>query len=89
MQRDLYEKFVDCGADLVFGSHPHVIQPTEWYKGKLIVYSLGNFIFNGESEFAVYGALDSEIVRVGLVNGKIVYIEIYPTRHNETSVRLR
>lgn len=89
LQRDLYEKFVDCGADLVFGSHPHVIQPTEWYKGKLIVYSLGNFIFNGESEFAVYGALDSEIVRVGLVNGKIVYTEIYPTRHNETSVRLR
>jgi len=89
MQRELYEKFIDSGADVVFGSHPHVIQPTEWYKGKLIVYSLGNFIFNGEAEFAAYGALDSEIVRLGIVNGKIVYTEIYPTRHNETSVRLK
>jgi len=40
---------IDAGADLVVGSHPHVIQPTENYKGKQIVYSLGNFIFDGMS----------------------------------------
>ena len=38
--------FVDNGADFVICSHPHVIQPIEQYKGKLICYSLGNFIFD-------------------------------------------
>lgn len=35
------------GADLVLGHHPHVIQGIEDYKGKKIVYSLGNFCFGG------------------------------------------
>lgn len=37
---------IDAGADLVVGAHPHVIQPYEMYRGKLIVYSLGNFVFD-------------------------------------------
>lgn len=36
---------IDCGADMVVGSHPHVIQGIELYKGKIICYSLGNFSF--------------------------------------------
>ncbi|MDP4161321.1 MAG: CapA family protein [Bacillota bacterium] len=40
---------VDQGADLVLGHHPHIIQPCETYKGKYIVYSLGNFVFGGNS----------------------------------------
>lgn len=38
--------FVDAGADLVIGSHPHVIQNSEIYQGVPIYYSLGNFIFD-------------------------------------------
>ncbi len=38
--------FIDAGADVVIGSHPHVIQPIENYKNKFIFYSLGNFIFD-------------------------------------------
>lgn len=38
--------FVDAGADLVIGSHPHVVQEKEEYRGKMIYYSLGNFIFD-------------------------------------------
>ncbi|MFC3885646.1 CapA family protein [Bacillus songklensis] len=38
---------VDNGADLVLGHHPHVVQGIEEYKGKFIVYSLGNFMFGG------------------------------------------
>ncbi|MFC4781439.1 CapA family protein [Eubacterium multiforme] len=38
---------IDCGATMVLGSHPHVIQSLEDYNGKLIVYSLGNFCFGG------------------------------------------
>ncbi len=37
---------VDAGADFVVGAHPHVIQPSETYRGKPIVYSLGNFVFD-------------------------------------------
>lgn len=44
-QLRLAKKFIDAGADLVVGSHPHVLQGLEQYKGKWIAYSLGNFIF--------------------------------------------
>lgn len=45
-ERILARKFVDSGADLIIGSHPHVVQSKEEYNGKLIYYSLGNFIFD-------------------------------------------
>lgn len=37
---------VDAGVDIVIGAHPHVIQPVEIYKDKIIFYSLGNFVFD-------------------------------------------
>lgn len=46
-QKKLARLMIDHGADLVVGSHPHVTQGAEYYKGKLIVYSLGNFVFDG------------------------------------------
>jgi poly-gamma-glutamate synthesis protein (capsule biosynthesis protein) len=45
-QKNTAHKFVDAGADLIIGSHPHVTQPVETYNGKRIYYSLGNFIFD-------------------------------------------
>ena len=39
-------QFIDAGADLVLGGHPHVVQTVEEYKGEMIFYSLGNFIFD-------------------------------------------
>jgi hypothetical protein len=44
--KNLAHQFIDAGADLVVGSHPHVIEPMEVYNGKRIYYSLGNFIFD-------------------------------------------
>ena len=41
---------IDAGADLVLGTHPHVIQGIEKYKDKYIVYSLGNFCFAGNAD---------------------------------------
>ena len=38
---------VDAGADLVIGNHPHFLQPAETYRGKRILYSLGDFLFGG------------------------------------------
>jgi poly-gamma-glutamate capsule biosynthesis protein CapA/YwtB (metallophosphatase superfamily) len=45
-QERLAHAFIDAGADLVIGSHPHVIQDIESYKGKFIFYSLGNLVFD-------------------------------------------
>jgi poly-gamma-glutamate synthesis protein (capsule biosynthesis protein) len=47
VQKELAYHSIDCGADLVLGSHPHVLQDIEEYKGKQIVYSLANFCFGG------------------------------------------
>lgn len=43
---DLYHSMIDNGADMVLGDHPHVVQPSEAYKGHPIFYSMGNFIFD-------------------------------------------
>lgn len=48
-QRQLARLMIDAGADAVVGSHPHVVQDTEVYRGKPIIYSLGNFVFDGFS----------------------------------------
>ena len=45
-QRSLARAAVDAGADLVLGHHPHVLQGIEFYKQGVIVYSLGNFVFD-------------------------------------------
>ncbi len=39
-------KLIDNGASIIFGHHPHVIEPVKIYKGKAIFYSLGNFVFD-------------------------------------------
>ncbi len=50
-QRELARAYIDAGADAVIGSHPHVLQGVEYYQGKPVLYSLGNFIFsNGNYE---------------------------------------
>ncbi len=49
VQAALGHASIDAGADLVIGTHPHVLQGIEEYKGKRIVYSLGNFVFGGNA----------------------------------------
>jgi len=45
-QRVIARRLIDNGADVVFGHHPHVIQPFEVYKTGVVFYSLGNFVFD-------------------------------------------
>lgn len=66
-QQTLAKEIIDAGADLIIGSHPHVVQEIEEYKGKLIFYSLGNFIFD-----QYFSKETQESLAVGL--------EIYPER---------
>lgn len=51
-QKKLAREFIDAGADLIIGAHPHVIETLEIYKNKAIFYSLGNFIFDQDFSFA-------------------------------------
>ncbi|MBL8626529.1 MAG: CapA family protein [Myxococcales bacterium] len=48
-QRQAAHALVDAGADLVIGSHPHVLQPIERYRDGVIAYSLGNFVFDNRA----------------------------------------
>jgi len=55
-----YHAMIDAGADMVIGNHPHWVQSTESYKGKLIVYSMGNFIFDQQA--------NKEVTRSAAIN---------------------
>jgi poly-gamma-glutamate capsule biosynthesis protein CapA/YwtB (metallophosphatase superfamily) len=71
-QVDLAHFAIDSGADLVLGGHPHVAQGFSFYKGKLIAYSLGNFVFSPGSAEGHYTiltklALDSRGLRSATV----------------------
>ncbi|MEK3881701.1 CapA family protein [Paenibacillus sp. PL2-23] len=60
-QRNMARAYIDAGADLVIGSHPHVLQGFEMYKGKWIAYSLGNFVYASypKGQLAETGVLDA------------------------------
>lgn len=64
---------VDQGADVVVGHHPHVLQGAEIYKGRAIAYSLGNFIFGGNSRTDY----DTALLKVAL-NDKQMKVEFLP-----------
>jgi poly-gamma-glutamate synthesis protein (capsule biosynthesis protein) len=49
-QKELAHAVIDAGADIVAGHHPHVQQEPEVYNGRLIIYSMGNFVFALYSE---------------------------------------
>jgi poly-gamma-glutamate synthesis protein (capsule biosynthesis protein) len=66
--RDLAHEFIEGGADVIIGSHPHIIQEKEVYQGKVIYYSLGNFIFDQYQDWST---------RQGL----LVKMKIHPTTH--------
>ena len=59
IKADFYRSLIDNGADVVIGDHPHWVQSSEAYKGKLIMYSLGNFIFDQQ--------YNSEVTRSALL----------------------
>lgn len=73
-QKEFGRALIDAGADIVVGHHPHVLEPVEIYKNGVILYSLGNFIFDQgwsrtrESVLAQYKVLKNRTVR----------LEIYP-----------
>jgi poly-gamma-glutamate capsule biosynthesis protein CapA/YwtB (metallophosphatase superfamily) len=61
-QVNLAHSLVDAGADLVVGHHPHVLQGVERYKNAFVAYSLGNFLFGGNSR----STYDTAVLKVEL-----------------------
>lgn len=84
--RSAFRGYVDAGADLVLGHHPHVIQPVECHGGGLIAYSLGNFVFasrtlrHRENDARLYGMLTRIVFR----DREMLGAEIVPLWVNNT-----
>lgn len=53
IKTNFYRSLIDNGAEMVLGDHPHWVQTTESYKGHLIVYSMGNFMFDQQDSSEV------------------------------------
>lgn len=71
-QIELAHKLIDRGADVILGHHPHVLHPIEEYKGKIIAYSLGNFV----SEMCQNLTKKSLILKIELSKEKINWTAI-------------
>ena len=84
-QERLYRELVRNGANLVIGAHPHILEGLEAMDGSLIAYSLGNFLFPGMD--GTPGGEDSVILRLGVYDGRIRYVQAFPVRLRERTVR--
>ncbi len=83
-----YRLFCDFGADAVIAGHTHCPQPAEYYKGKPIIYSMGNFFFNANS---IQDTRDpwnyGYMVTLDIAKGENIKYELIPYRaenHSET-----
>ncbi len=85
-QVELAHAVIDAGADIVWGSHPHVLQPVERYRGGIIYYSLGNFSFGGNGYPRDYDTalIRQEVIRD--VDGNITLGEVITVPANVSSV---
>lgn len=76
IQTDLAHSFIDAGADLIVGGHPHVLQGFEQYKGKWIAYSMGNFIFTTRADAP--NTWDSGILNASCSMERVCELELIP-----------
>ena len=74
---------VDAGARLIVGHHPHVLQGVEVYKHSLILYSLGNFVFDLMPEFLSPATRDTVLVKVKLSGARVKEALFLPAWINE------
>ena len=76
-QQQQARQLIDCGADAVVGAHPHVVQSAELYRGRPILYSLGNFLFDQRGPAADALALQADFDVRG---GRVVATYLRPLR---------
>ena len=73
VQKETGKLYIDAGADLIIGSHAHVLQGFEFYNNKLIAYNLGDFIFNREIK-------DTGILSINIDNAGNMEYEFIPCK---------
>lgn len=83
-QQEKAYHFIDAGADLVLGAHPHVVQPIELYKNRAIFYSLGNFVFDQDFSYATRHGLT---VGITLRKDDVVF-RIFPVSIRDAETKL-
>ncbi|MFQ5895482.1 MAG: CapA family protein [Nitrospinota bacterium] len=81
-QQEIGRAAVEAGADLVLGGHPHVLQGIEVYRGKPIVYSFGNFIFDFPIPFFTEESQKTFLLTAALVRGGARKVALIPARIN-------
>ncbi len=87
--RRIARMWIDAGADMVIGTHPHVIQSIEEYKGKVIFYSLGNFIFDQYFSFETTHGLAVMVTATKKTDTALTYsYKLLPTRNVGTVVSI-
>ncbi len=74
---------IDAGADLVVGHGPHVLRAAECYQGKLIAYSLGNFVGVGGLSAKNFAAVSALLEISVAPNGKLQSFNLVPLRFND------
>jgi len=74
----LGQRMIDAGADLIVGSHPHVVQPLDEYHGRWIAYSLGNFVFDQKRTETHHGLM----LKVTVRDKQIASVTMTPTHIN-------
>lgn len=85
--KDLYHTFVDVGADLIIGHHPHVPQGVEVYKNSPIFYSLGNFgIYRPRSR---QKEKEGYFLNITIANSKSKRIQIIPYEISFDGIKIR
>lgn len=91
VNRRLGHRLVEAGADLVVGSHPHVLQGLERHQGRWICHSLGNFVFDSEmfSEAERGAGIHTSVVLTATVDAnRQVEIELTPVHTDHQGVTL-
>ena len=78
-QRDFARALLDAGATAVIGQHPHVLQPVEFADGKLVAYSLGNFVWH--PRWGITG--ETVVLEIGFDGDRIVDWAFHPHLLNE------
>ncbi len=73
-EREIAHKLIDGGAHVILGHHPHVVRGLEVYKGGLIAYSLGNFVFDQKNPITQ----QSMLLQLELRDDGIAKVLIYP-----------
>jgi poly-gamma-glutamate synthesis protein (capsule biosynthesis protein) len=84
--REFYTDLIKHGADLIIGSHPHVVQGFEWILGKPVFWSLGNYVFGGMEN--TDGGEEGLFIKLGFLGSRLVYLEPFALAlsHTRTSI---